>query len=104
MNFINVWQNTAILYKEKINSNKEEKIKPSLKFLKNKAKTLEDVYNNSKYIIFDEVHFNQDDLKLIDDKAKKIMSEFSNKVSKVENLNKETLETIVNNLIKSHRN
>ena len=90
------------LYKEKINSNKKEKIKPSLTFLKNKAKTLEDIYNNSKYIIFDEVHFNQDDLKLIDDKAKKIISEFSNKVSKVDNLNKETLEPIVNDLIKSH--
>ena len=90
------------LYKEKINSNKKEKIKPSLTFLKNKAKTLEDIYNNSKYIIFDEVHFNQDDLKLIDDKAKKIISEFSNKVSKVDNLSKETLEPIVNDLIKSH--
>ena len=74
------------LYKEKINSNKEEKIKPSLTFLKNKAKTLEDIYNNSKYIIFDEVHFNQDDLKLIDDKAKRIISEFSNKASKVDDL------------------
>jgi glutamyl-tRNA synthetase len=90
------------LYKEKINSSKEKKIKPSLTFLKNKAKTLEDIYNNSKYIIFDEVHFNQDDLKLIDDKAKKIISEFSNKVSKVDNLSKETLEPIVNDLIKSH--
>ena len=92
----------CVIYKEKINSNKEEKIKPSLKFLKNKAKTLEDIYNNSKYIIFDEVHFNQDDLKLIDDKAKKIMSEFSNKVSKIDNLNKETLEPIVIDLMKSH--
>ena len=91
------------LYKEKINSNKEEKIKPSLTFLKNKAKTLEDIYNNSKYIIFDEVHFNQDDLKLIDDKAKKIISEFSNKVSKVDNLNKKILEPILNDLIKSHK-
>ncbi len=90
------------LYKEKINSNNKEKIKSSLAFLKNKAKTLEDIYNNSKYIIFDEVHFNQDDLKLMDDKAKKIISEFSNKVSKVDNLNKETLEPIVNDLIKSH--
>ena len=90
------------LYKEKINSNKEEKIKPSLTFLKNKAKTLEDIYNNSKYIIFDEVHFNQNDLKLVDDKAKKIISEFSNRVSKVDNLSKDTLEPIVNDLIKSH--
>ena len=44
------------LYKEKIKSDKEKKIKPSLLFLKNKAKTLEDIYNNAKYIIFDEVN------------------------------------------------
>jgi glutamyl-tRNA synthetase len=90
------------LYKEKINSNKEKKIKPSLIFLKNKAKTLEDIYNNSKYIIFDEVDFNQEDLKLIDNKAKKIISDFSIKITKVDNFNKESLETIVNELVKAH--
>jgi len=90
------------LYKEKIPGKKEDKIKSSLTFLKNKAKTLEDIYNNSKYIIFDEVSFDQEDLKLIDDKAKKIISEFTNKVKDLKNLNKETLEPIVNILIKSH--
>ena len=90
-------------YKEKINSNKEEKIKTSLTFLKNKAKTLEDIYNNSKYIIFDKIDFNQEDLKLIDDKAKKIISEFSNKIEQVDNLNKNTLEPIISDLLKSHQ-
>jgi glutamyl-tRNA synthetase len=90
------------LHKEKIDSDKREKIKKSLTFLKNKAKTLEDIYNNSKYIIFDEVNFNQEDLKLIDDKAKKIISEFSNKISKTDNFSKEALEQIVNGLIKSN--
>ena len=89
-------------YKEKINLNKEEKIKKSLTFLKNKAKTLDDIYNNSKYIIADEVKFNEEDLKLIDNKAKKIIYEFQNKVSQLKNLNKETLEPILNDLIKSH--
>jgi glutamyl-tRNA synthetase len=90
------------LYKEKIPSDKENKIKLSLIFLKNKAKTLEDVYNNIKYIIFDEVTFNQDDLKLIDDKAKKIISEFYNKINDLKVFNKESLEPVVNNLIKTH--
>jgi len=90
------------LYKEKIPSDKENKIKLSLIFLKNKAKTLEDIYNNAKYMIFDEVSFNQDDLKLIDDKAKKIISEFSNKINDLKVFNKETLEPVVNNLIKTH--
>jgi len=89
-------------YKEKISSNKEEKIKVSLTFLKNKAKTLEDIYNNSKYIIVDEVKFNVEDFKLIDEKAKKIIFEFQNKVLQLKDLNKETLEPVLNELIKSN--
>jgi len=92
----------SALYKEKIDPNKEEKIKKSLIFLKNKAKTLEDIYNNSKYIIFDEVNFNTDDLKLIDEKAKKIISDFIIEISKLEKVNKNTLEPIIKNLIKDH--
>jgi len=90
------------LFKEKIKLGKKEKIKQSLIFLKNKAKTLEDIYNNSKYIIFDEVDFNKEDIKLIDDKAKKIISEFSAKISKIDNLSKETLEPVIKDLIKFH--
>jgi len=90
------------LYKEKINSDKGEKIKSSLLFLKNKAKTLEDIYNNAKYIIFDDVNFNQEDLKLIDDKAKKIISGFNNNISDLKILNKETLEPVLNDLIKTY--
>jgi len=90
------------LYKSEINSDKKDKIKKSLTFLKNKAKTLEDIYNNCRYIMSDEVDFNQDDIKLIDDKAKKVISEFTNKFANVDELSKETLEPIVNELIKSH--
>ena len=90
------------LYKEKIKSDKEEKIKQSLLFLKNKAKTLEDIYTNAKYIIFDKVNFNQEDLKLIDDKAKKIISSFNKNINDLKILNKETLEPIIDELIKNH--
>ena len=90
------------LFKEKIKTEKESKLKSSLSFLKNKAKTLEDIYNNAKYIIFDEVDPNQEDFKLIDDNAKKIISDFYKKFSNVKNLSKETLEPIVNDLIKSY--
>jgi glutamyl-tRNA synthetase len=89
-------------YKEKIETNKEDKIKKSLSFLKNKAKCLEDIYNNSKYIIFDEVNFDENDLKLIDDKAKKIIADFNNELSKEKEINKLTLEPIINNLIKKY--
>ena len=91
------------LYKEDISNDKEDKIKTSLIFLKNKAKTLEDIYNNSKYVIFDEVSFDEDDLKLIDSKAKKILSEFANLVKELKNLSKDTLEPIINNLIRLHK-
>ena len=90
------------MFKEKISSNQEEKIKNSLSFLKNKAKTLEDIYNNSKYILFNEVDFNEEDLKLIDEKSKKIISDFINKISHLESLSKKKLEVIVNELIKIH--
>ena len=89
-------------YKEKINSNKEDKIRQSLTFLKNKAKTLEDIYDNSKYIIFDEVDFNKEDLKLIDEKAKKIISDFNIKTSKLEELSKDSLEPLIVDIIKTH--
>ena len=39
---------------------------------------------------------------MIDDKAKKIVSEFSNSISKIEYLNKENLEPIINDLIKTN--
>ena len=36
------------MYKDRIQEDKENTIKRSLTFLKNKAKTLEDIFNNSK--------------------------------------------------------
>ena len=81
---------------------KKDKIKKSLTFLKNKAKTLEDIFNNGQYIMVDEVNFNQDDIKLIDDKAKKVISDFNSKFASVDELSKETLEPILSGLIKTN--
>jgi len=89
-------------FKDKIKPEKEIKIKSSLHFLKNKAKTLEDIFNNAKYIILDEIKFDDQDIKLIDDKAKKIIMEFNNKLSNTIKLNKEVLEPIINDLIKKY--
>ena len=88
------------IFKKVISNDKSEKIKNSLTFLKNKAKTLEDIFNNGQYIIQEEVNFNKDDLKLIDNKAKKVISEFKKELMKIEKLNREILEPIINNLIK----
>ena len=50
----------------------------------------------------DDVNFNQDDIKLIDDEAKKVISDFTTQFSNVDKLSKETLEPIVNDIIKSN--
>jgi len=90
------------LFKNEIKSEKQNKIKKSLTFLKNKAKTLEDIFINGQYIIVDEINFNQEDLKLIDNKAKKVILDFKNEFAKITELNKEALEPIINGLIKSN--
>ena len=90
------------IFKKAISNDKSEKIKNSLTFLKNKAKTLEDIFNNGQYIIQEEVNFNKDDLKLIDNKAKKVISEFKKELMKIDKLSREILEPIINNLIKTN--
>ena len=87
-------------YKDRIQEDKENTIKRSLTFLKNKAKTLEDIFNNSKYILNDKVIFNDNDKELINDEAKKIIYLFKEKISELEVFDRENLEQIVNGLIK----
>ena len=98
----NQFINYCKLFKNEIKSDKQDKIKKSLTFLKNKAKTLEDIFNNGQYILVDEINFNQEDAKLIDDKAKKVISDFKIEFKKVIKLNRETLEPIINQIIKSN--
>ena len=90
------------IYKEKIKPEKEAKIKPSLTFLKNKAKTLQDIFNNAKYIIFDDVKIEDKDLELIDDKAKTIIKEFNDNLIAMNILNKETIEPVVYEIMKKN--
>ena len=89
-------------YKDKIN-NKAEKIKKSLGFLKNKAKTLEDIYNNAQYIIKDKIQISPEDTKLLDDLSKKVLNDFLKEFEKLTNANKESLEKIINGLIEKHK-
>ena len=85
-------------YKNKID-NKVDKIKKSLGFLKNKAKTLEDIFNNAQYLIIDKIDNTVEDIKLIDNTSKKILKDFLNKFEKLTNLNKENLEKIIKDII-----
>ena len=102
INLYNLLNEYCAGYKIEITADKAQKIKNSLSFLKNKAKTLEDIYRNSQYIISDKVNFNDDDLKLIDETSKKIISEFNRKISELNEFNREALEPIINDLIKSN--
>ena len=89
-------------FQEKIPDLAQKKIKNSLHFLKNKAKTLEDIYKNSKFLINDKVQIGKDDKKLLDETAIKIIKLFSDDINKLSDFTRETLEPIINDLIKNN--
>ena len=89
-------------YKDKID-NKAGKIKKSINFLKNKAKTLEDIFNNSQYLIKDKIEIAAEDKKILDNLSKTILKDFLKEFEKLSDVNKETLEKIINNLIKNSK-
>ena len=89
-------------FQEKIPDLAQKKIKNSLHFLKNKAKTLEDIYKNSKFLINDKVQIEKEDKKLLDDTAIKIIKLFSDDINKLSDFTRETLEPIINDLIKNN--
>ena len=89
-------------YKDKIDS-KSKNIKKSLNFLKNKAKTLEDIFNNAQYLLKDKIIISSEDQKLLDSLAKTILKEFLKEFENLTNINKENLEKIINNLIKNNK-
>ena len=84
-----------------INGSEESGIDVLRTKIKNFASTVS-LEGGRKYIILDEVNFDKNDLILIDEKAKKIISEFNIDIKDLTVLNKETLEPIINNLIKTH--
>ena len=89
-------------FQEKIPDLAQKKIKNSLHFLKNKAKTLEDIYKNSKFLINDKVQIEKEDKKLLDETAIKIIKLFSDDINKLSDFTRETLEPIINDLIKNN--
>ena len=65
-------------FKKTIDPSKEEVVIKSLNFLKNKAKTLNDILQNSQYILSKEISISPEDLKLLDTNSKKIIGDFLN--------------------------
>jgi len=74
-----------------------------MNFLKNKAKTLEDIYKNAQYILSDTIKISSEDSKLLDDASKKILKDFLSDYEKMTNITKESLEKVVNGLIDKHK-
>ena len=90
-------------YKTAIDKSKETVLLKSMNFLKNKAKTLEDIWNNSQYIIKDKIEIVPEDKKLIDDLSKKIIKDFIVEYEKINSLSRETLELLIKSLIDKHK-
>ena len=90
-------------HKKKIENKFEEKLANSMHFLKNKAKSLEDIHKNAQYIITDKFSINAEDLKLIDDKSKKIIGDYSKKIEESETLDKKTLEKHLKELMDKYQ-
>ena len=90
-------------YKTAVDQSKESILIKSMNFLKNKAKTLEDIWNNAQYIIKDKIEIGSEDKKLIDDLSKTIIKEFITEYKKLDSLSKETLEPVIKSLIDKHK-
>jgi len=90
-------------FKKKIDNSKEKTLLKSMNFLKNKAKTLDDIYQNAQYILNDVIKISSEDLKLLDSSSKKILKDFLSEFEKISKITKENLEKIVNGLIDKHK-
>ncbi len=90
-------------FKKEIDVSKEKTLLESMNFLKNKAKTLEDIYKNAQYILSNAVKISSEDSKLLDATSKKILKDFLTDYEKITKITKESIEKIVNGLIDKHK-
>jgi len=90
-------------FKKSIDDKKNDTLIKSMKFLKNKAKTLQDIYQNAQYIINNNVEILPEDLRLLDDPSKKILKDFLNEYEKISIIDKGALEKVLNGLIDKHK-
>ena len=97
------FKNYCQQYKGQIESKFEKKLLNSIHFLKNKAKSLEDIHNNANYIITDKFSINSEDLNLIDDKSKKIINDYRRKIEGSKTLNEEILKKYLKELMDKHQ-
>ena len=90
-------------YQSPIDPSKEAILSKSMRFLKNKAKTLEDIFNNAKYILSKDVEISPKSKNLLNDTSYKIIAEFLEGYKKINIPNKENLEDLIKVIINNHR-
>jgi len=90
-------------YKKPFDLTKEGALIKSIHFLKNKAKTLEDIFNNAQYLINNEIKIGNEDRKLLDNQSKSIIKDFIIEYEKLLSLNKESLELVIKSLIEKYK-
>ena len=90
-------------FKKSIDDAKDDILIKSMKFLRNKAKTLDDIYQNAQYILNDNINIASEDLKLLDTSSKKILKDFLEKYESTSKINKVNSEKIINQLIDKHK-
>jgi glutamyl-tRNA synthetase len=89
------------LYKEKIPKQFHEIIKINLSFLKNKSKSLEDIYNNSKYIFSYEVK--EDQMQKIEKSKLTIIKHIYSLIKKDKDISKDYLKNIFDKIIETEK-
>ena len=90
-------------FKKNIPVSKENNLLKSINFLKNKAKTLDDIYINAQYILNDNVKIASENLKLLDNLSKMILKDFLKEYAKISEITKNSLEKIISELINKHK-
>ena len=90
-------------YQKPLDQSKEITILKSLGFLKNKAKTLHDIWKNSQYIISNKINIGSEEKKLINQLSTKIIGDFISQYEKLGKPSRENLELIIKSLINNHK-
>ena len=102
-NLFKLFKEYVIKHKKPFDPAKDTILVECMGFLKNKAKTLEDIFNNAQYIINNDVKISSEDRKLLDVQSKLIIKDFISEFEKITLLNKENLEPLIKSLIEKHK-
>jgi glutamyl-tRNA synthetase len=96
----NYFKNYIAEFKSKIDEISQNKIKKNLSIFKNKAKTLEDIFNNCNFIFnFQTIDYEN----IIDENAKKLVNDFYQNIANVNDQDFETCKEIINDIINKNK-